>query len=524
MKLKLFTPFYKLVRQFSLGLIFLGITSYGSPKPPKKMNVIFILADDLGYSDTELYGTTTLYQTPNIERLAKRGLTFNRAYANSPLCSPTRASILTGQTPARHGSVLPEHHKNKTNLKPYIADKGKPSSKVLDVQSVNRLDNAFPTLGKMMKNGGYHTGHFGKWHLGKEPFSPLEHGFDVDIPHSNVPGPVGGFLAPWAFAENLQPQRKGENIEDRMAIEAIKWMKTKQGRGPFFLNYWQFSVHAPFQAKPELIKKYKKLIDINNPQKSPTYAAMVETCDDAVGSLLDYVDKAGIADNTIIIFASDNGGNIHNIIAADGNVPPTSNLPLIGGKANIREGGVRVPCIVIWPGITKPGSRSETIVQLSDFYPTLLSNLELDWPKTHAIDGIDIMPALKGEKLKRDPIFTYFPRGMPVLDWLPPSMSLHWGEWKLIRIFHGGDNEEHDYRLYNIIEDQSEQNDLTSQYPNKVKELDKMIEDYIQKTGAIVPIPNPNFDPSKYHPEHIGLTQKQMGKKVGKKKKKKKYN
>jgi hypothetical protein len=161
-------------------------------------------------------------------------------------------SILTGQTPARHGATRAEHSKAEVFLKATVLPSAKPSSKVLELQSVNRLDTAYPTLGKLMKEGGYATGHFGKWHLGRDPYSPLEHGFDVDLPHTPAPGPAGGYLAPWKFAGDLQPQAKGEHIEDRMAKEASKWMNTLPRNKPFFMNYWQFSVHAPFQAKPEL--------------------------------------------------------------------------------------------------------------------------------------------------------------------------------------------------------------------------------------------------------------------------------
>ena len=476
----------------------------------KPMNVIFILADDLGYSDTTLYGTTELYQTPNLERLAARGMVFNRAYANSPLCSPTRASILTGQTPARHGSTRPEHHKNDVWLKPEVEESAKPDSKVLGVRSVTRLDTALPTLGKMMKQGGYATAHFGKWHLGLEPYSPLEHGFDVDIPHTPAPGPVGGYLAPWRFAPELKPQPKGENIEDRLAQEAIQWIKSLPKNKPFFMNYWQFSVHTPFDAKPELVEKYKKLVDPNGRQKSATYAAMVETCDAAIGTLLDAVDAAGIADRTIIIFASDNGGNEFSKVTTEGGIHATDNWPLSGGKATIREGGVHIPCVVVWPGVTTAGSRSDEVIQTADFYPTLLKNLGIEWPSGHAVDGADIVPALKGDKLKRDGIFTYFPYGMPAPDWLPPSLAVYSGEWKMIRIFHGGENGAHDSRLYNVVEDLGEENDLKAAHPETVQRLDQMIEKHIQDAGAVVPLPNPNFDPVKYRPEKIGLTPEQM--------------
>nr|MBC8374077.1 sulfatase-like hydrolase/transferase [Planctomycetota bacterium] len=283
----------------------------------KPMNVIFILADDLGWSDTTLYGTTKLYQTPNIDRLAKRGMTFTRAYSNSPLCSPTRASILTGQTPARHGSTSPLHHKKEVRMKASVKPAAPPSHKAIGNHSVSRLDTDFPTLGKLIKQAGYKTAHFGKWHLGPEPYSPLQHGFDVDIPHHPGPGPAGSFVAPWRFRK-FKANYPGEHIEDRMAEEAVSWMKSVRKGKPFFLNYWQFSVHAPFNAKKKLIEKYRKKIDPKNPQRSPTYAAMVHSLDDAVGSLLDAVDKKGVADQTVIVFISDNGGNMYNRIEADG--------------------------------------------------------------------------------------------------------------------------------------------------------------------------------------------------------------
>jgi arylsulfatase A-like enzyme len=470
----------------------------------KAMNVLFILADDLGWSDTTLYGTTRLYKTPNIERLARRGMTFTRAYSNSPLCSPTRASILTGQTPARHGSTAPAHHTKKVRMKPSVNPSAPGGKKSIWLNTVTRLDTAFPTLGKLIKTAGYNTAHFGKWHLGPEPFSPLQHGFDVDIPHHPGPGPAGSFVAPWKFRK-FKANYPGEHIEDRMAAETLNWMTSVSKGKPFYINYWQFSVHAPFNAKKKLIEKYRKKIDPKNPQKSPTYAAMVHSLDDAIGSLLDAVDKNGIADRTVIVFISDNGGNMYNKIEADGNVTPTSNFPLRGGKATIYEGGIRVPCIVVWPGVTKPGSRSDEIIQASDFYPTLLNGLGIGLPKNHKVDGIDIKPALKGGKLDREAIFTYFPHSPPVPDWLPPSMSVHSGGWKLIRIFHGGEKGEHDYRLYNLARDIGEKNNLAASHPEKVKLLDRMIENHIKESKAVVPIPNPDFDPKLYKPEDIGV-------------------
>jgi len=483
----------------------------------KEMNVIFILADDLGWADTTLYGHTKLYPTPNIARLAERGMTFNRAYSNSPLCSPTRASLLTGQTPARHGSTRPEHHIPGVVRLKAVVDASAPSGvKAKSVSSVTRLDTNYPTLGKLFKAKGYQTAHFGKWHLGHDPYTPLNHGFDVSIPHAAGSGPAGGYLAPWRYRE-LKDPKPNEHIEDRMAREATQWFKSLQSDRPFFMNYWQFSVHAPFEAKEKLIEMYRKKIDPKDAQRSALYAAMVHSLDDAVGTLLDMVDSAGIADHTIIVFYSDNGGHMY---AKLPDAPSaTSNRPLRGGKATIFEGGIRVPAIVVWPGVTTQGSRSDEPIQTSDFYPTFARQLGLDVPADHVVDGMDIMPVLKGGELDRDAIFTYFPFApQRVPDWLPDSVCVHAGDWKLIRMFHAGEGGKHAYHLYNLVEDIGESNDLSSQYPEKVASLDQRIEEYLTGSHAVVPLPNPAFDPAQYHPERIGKPNPSKGKKKRKKK------
>lgn len=491
-----------------LPIISLAALLPASHLKAEPMNVVFILADDLGWADTTLFGETTLYETPNLERLAKRGMLFSRSYA-APLCSPTRASILTGQTNLRNGSTAPAHHLPVNRLKPVVRKNAPPGDKAITVETVTRLDTKYPTLGKRFKEAGYATSHFGKWHLGPPPYSPLEHGFDVDIPHFNGPGPARGFVAPWAY-KSFEPNKPDEHIEDRMAEEAVTWMESVKDR-PFFLNYWMFSVHAPFDAKEELIEKYRGKIDPENPQHSPTYAAMIESMDDAVGTLMDAVDQMGLTEKTIFIFTSDNGGNMYNGIREtdkDGKefvVEPTSNLPLRGGKATVYEGGIRVPTIIDWPGQTEAASRSDEIIQCIDFYPTLLKGLGLPMPEDHIVDGIDIQPALDGGKLDRNGIFTYFPNKTPVPDWLPPSVMVHSGDWKLIRLFHQGEDGAHDYRLYDLSKDIGERNDLSKQNPERVRELDKLIQNHIDDTKAIVPVPNPKFDPSKYKPETTGV-------------------
>jgi len=481
-----------------LLLVYVAVAcpALGADRPP---NVVFILADDLGWADTTLYGHTELYRTPNIERLARRGMTFTRAYAASPLCSPTRSSILTGLSPARTGVTAPQCHLPQVALRATPGTNAPPNAKSIQTNSATRLNTTYYTLAHALRDAGYATGPFGKWHLGRAPYSPLQHGFDVDVPHWPGPGPAGSYVAPWRFPD-FDPDVPNEHIEDRMAREAVAFMQ-KHADKPFFLNYWMFSVHAPFDAKRKLIEAYRKRVIPTSPQRSPTYAAMVESMDDAVGTLLDAIDRLGLADRTIVVFFSDNGGNMYSAI--DGTTP-TSNAPLRGGKATVFEGGVRVPMVVAWPGVTPPGSRSDVIVQSEDFYPTILEMLGSKPRPEQRFDGVSIAAALKGRPLQREPIFTYFPHSPPVPDWLPPSVAVHQGDWKLIRIFHGGEDGAHRYKLFNLRADIGETRDLSADEPRRVQELDALIEKFLKDTSAVTPRPNPDFDPTRYRPEDEG--------------------
>ncbi len=464
-------------------------------------NVVFILADDLGWSDTTLFDTTTFYETPNVQRLAARGMTFSRAYSSSPLCSPTRASILTGLSPARHGITSPRCHLPQVQLKPRVGKSAKSNSKSIEPASATRLDTNYDTLAEAFQDAGYATGHFGKWHLGREPYSARQHGFDIDIPHWSGPGPAGSYVAPWRFPDfDHDPDLPDEHIEDRMAKETVAFMQEHKNQ-PFFLNYWMFSVHAPFDAKRDLIEKYRRKVDLTAPRRCPTYGAMIESMDDAVGTLLDTIDSLGIAEHTIIVFASDNGGNIHSDVEG---APPTSNEPFRGGKASACEGGVRGPCVVIWPGHVENASRSDEVIQSIDFYPTLLEMTGLSPHENQTFDGMSIVPALKGGTLQRDAIFTYFPHSPKVPEWIPPSICVHRGDWKLIRVFHGGENEAHRWKLYNLKIDVGEQHDVSGENPELVAELDRLIEQHLIDTHAVRPIPNPAFDAEKNRHELEG--------------------
>ena len=455
-------------------------------------NVVFILADDLGWSDTTLYGTSSFYETPNIERLAKRGMLFTNAYTAHPLCSPTRASIMTGQDPARTGFTSAAGHVAQVVLEKKLPERARPNQKVVTPRSISRLDTTYTTLAETIKAAGYVTGHFGKWHLGKEPYSPLEHGFDVDVPHWWGPGPAGSYVAPWRFPDVLDfdPSVPGEHIEDRMANEAVTFIEKHKGK-PFFLNYWAFSVHAPFDGKRTLIDKYAKKADPDNPQRVPVYGAMVESLDDAVGLLLETLDRLKLTENTIVVFFSDNGGNMYSRV--DG-IPPTSNAPLRGGKATIYEGGSRVPCAVVWPGKTAVGSKTDAFLTSTDWYPTLLDMLRIKKPADVQFDGVSQVPALLGNPGLRESVVCFVPNYYPQPETIP-STYIRRGPWKLIR-FHGdGPNLEDRFELYNLAEDIGESRNVAAAHQELVKQLDAEIKDYLVRTNAAVPVRNPAYDP-----------------------------
>ncbi len=459
--------------------------------PARRPNVVFILADDLGWRDTAVFGSR-FYETPNIDRLVRRGMMFTQAYAANPLCSPTRASIMTGLWPARIGFTAPAGHLAQEVFESSLQPKAAATQKALIAASATRLKHEYFTLAEAFKAAGYRTGHFGKWHLGREPYDPLHHGFDVDVPHWPGPGPAGSYVAPWKFPAALNfTGQPGEHIEDRMASEAVKFIRENKDR-PFFLNYWCFSVHSPWDAKQALIEKYRAKADPNHPQRNPVYAAMIESMDDAVGKLVATLDELGLSDHTLIIFLSDNGG-VH--FAEVEGAAVTSNTPLRAGKATTYEGGTRVPCAVIWPRVVQPGSKSDAIIQSIDFYPTLLEMTGLKPQEGQRFDGISIVPALRGQPLGRDTIFCHFPHDPAVSD-ATPSTYVRKGDWKLIRFYCDNDDQTDRFELYNLKDDPGETNNLAANMPDRVKELNALIEGFLKESGAIVPAPNPAYKPT----------------------------
>jgi hypothetical protein len=470
--------------------------------------VIFILCDDLGWRDVGCFGST-YHQTPNIDRLASRGVRLTQAYAASPLCSPTRASILTGLYPARIGITSPVCHMQAVQLKKRL-EAGNPKTRVLPADSLTRLKTDYVTLAETLREAGYAPAHFGKWHLGHnlapgDRYEPRDQGFDVDFPHTpSAPGPGGSYLAPWTFIKDTAiTGQPGEHIEDRMSAEAATFIRAHKDE-PFYLNYWAYSVHGPWNASRELIEQFKSTADENNPQHNPLYAAMVKSLDDAVGRMLAAVDEAGIADRTIIVFFSDNGGWALPPKATDPKgfeaIPATSNLPLKSGKASLYEGGTREPCVVVWPERVEPGTTNDGLLQSIDWYPTLLSMCGLEPPAGLQLDGMDQTPMLLGQGPVRDRLFCHFPHGSQYsaadIPGFLPGTSVRRGDWKLIRFY--ADNEDGSDRLelYNLADDVGESRNLAAQRPELVAELNALIDGFLRDTEAVIPVFNPGYDPN----------------------------
>ena len=407
---------------------------------------------------------------------------------------------MTGLYPARIGITAPVCHLRQVILKKSLQPKAPPSQKVLVARSITRLKLEYITLAELLHEAGYVCAHFGKWHLGHEPYDPLHQGFQIDIPHWPGPGPAGSYLAPWRFGpkQTLDRGKPGEHIEDRLSQEAVKFIRQHKNQ-PFFLNYWAFSVHGPWIAKPELVKQWRKRPPGSH-QQNPVYAAMVQSLDEAVGRILTALEEENLLQKTVIIFFSDNGG-VHWLDQRMRErfgltTPPTSNWPLRGGKATIYEGGTRVPFIVVWPGHTAPGSVSHEVVSSVDLFPTILEIAGVKPPANQPCDGISIVPALKGKKLPDRPIFCHFPHGVGIRPGFQPSCYVRLGPWKLIRFFCDGPNFKDRYELYNLAKDLSESHNLADRYPERVKRLSKLLDQFLRDTKAVVPKPNPRYNPS----------------------------
>jgi arylsulfatase A-like enzyme len=509
----------QVLRQWLLGGVLLGFPMLGKsaeagfqPLEKQRPNVLFILCDDLGWMDLGCQGSK-FYETPNIDRLATRGVRLTQAYAASPLCSPTRSSIQAGLYPARTGITAPACHLAQIQLEKKLSG-ASPSMRAIPAESLTRLKMDYVTLAQTFHDAGYATAHFGKWHLGYnlkpgDKYEPKDRGFDVDFPHTpSAPGPGGGYLAPWKFIKDpVLEAPAGTHIEDRMSEEAAQFITAHASTGsaqarPFYINYCAYSVHSPWNARKDYIEHFQKKADAKNPQHNALYAAMVKSLDDSVGRLVAAVDAAGVADCTIIVFFSDNGGYAYPPKATDPegfeNMPATSNLPLKSGKASLYEGGTREPCLVIWPGKIKPGTTSDILLQSLDYYPTLLAMCGLQPRAGVKLDGLNQVPALLGQGAVRDHLFCHFPHGgssaAVLMPGFKPGTYVRKGDWKLIRFFADGDDGSDRLELYNLKDDVGETQNRAAERPELVHELNGMISGFLKDTEAVIPIRNPNYD------------------------------
>ena len=463
------------------------LASAAEKQPP---NILFILIDDMGWRDAGCYGST-FYETPNIDRLAKRGMRFTDAYAACPLCSPTRASILTGQYPGRLWFTMPAGHLKQVVLNPVIPAVAQPSRKARTPQTRTRLPNEYFTIAEALKEASYTTGFFGKWHLGREPYLPDNQGFDRVVggrEHPCPPGPAH-YFGPWKNVATLPVVPEGTHICDMLTDEAIGFLKENKDNR-FFLCLWYYDVHAPYQAIEELKKKYAAKADRDNPQHCPTMGGMVDILDQNIGRVMKSLDELGLSDDTLVVFTSDNGGNMYDRV--DGTTP-TNNTPLRNGKGNNYEGGVRVPLICVWPGEIEPGTVNETVVSSVDYYPTLLEATGLEPKSGQILDGASILPVLTGEgELDREAIFSHYPHYVPATENLP-STSVRCGDLKLYRFHCDNEDQTDRFELYNLADDIGETKNLAEARPDDVKRLNGLISRFLEETGALVPLPNPRY-------------------------------
>ncbi len=454
----------------------------------KKQNIVFILADDLGWKDLQCYGSD-FYETPNLDAFAQTGVLFTDAYAASPLCSPTRASILTGQEPGRLRFTTPSGHVPNVVLDPKESCKEAPWFKAATPGTRTRLPNEYLTFAEVLKEYGYSTAFMGKWHLGREPYIPENQGFDVVVGGREHPGPPppGHFFAPWN-CETLPVVPAGTHIADVLTDEAIKYMEANQ-KNPFLLCLWYYDVHAPFQAKENIKQKYDGKLNPDHIQRSAIMGGMVETMDTNIGRVLQTIRDLKLEDETIVVFTSDNGGNMYD--GPEGTLP-TNNYPLRSGKGNNYEGGVRVPLIVRVPGVTKSGITSGVVTSTVDHYATLLDLLHIPFPKDLVTDGVSYVPALKGKKYERPPMYSTFCHNV-VATGNRANISMREGPWKLYKFYFDGENQNHRYELYNLEKDISEIHNLAEEMPDRVNRMAMMLDAHAEEAQILLPCKNENY-------------------------------
>jgi arylsulfatase A len=469
-------------RSFISALALLGsCLLVGQAAALDRPNIVLIVADDLGWSDLACYGAD-LHETPHLDRLALAGVRFSEGYAAAPVCTPTRAALMTGKHPARlHMTIWRE------------AAAEPPRDRALLPPVVERdLSYADRTLAEILHDAGYATLHVGKWHLGGPEHFPEAHGFDINI-GGNIWGAPATHFFPYRVPGNRERRyvpglvggKPGEYLADRLTEEALRLMDAAEGR-PFFLNLWHYSVHTPTEAPQAEVEHFRGKLRPELRHQNATYAAMVKNLDANVGRLLRYLDEKNLAANTIVIFTSDNGG--YTVPSRQlPNLPVTNNAPLKSGKGSLYEGGIRVPLIVRWPGHTAAGRVCDQAVTSTDLYRTIaeVAGTPPDLNDAQLQDGLSIAQILKNEsaRLGERDLFWHYPHYYPTTT---PCTAIRQGSWKLID-YHETDSRE----LYNLREDPGEEHDLASANPEKTATLYARLKRWREDVGAQMPTKNP---------------------------------
>jgi len=469
--------------------------SFDLEKEMKRPNILFILADDLGWCDLGADGST-FHESPNINRIANEGMRFTQGYATCPVCSPSRASILTGKYTPRHGItdwIGAPSGEAWRKLKRF--------NKLLPPEYEHSLRSDEITFAEALRRAGYRTFFAGKWHCGGEGAYPENFGFEINKGGWEAGSPVGGYFAPWQNP-SLEPGPDGESLPIRLGRETAQFIA--QHKDEPFLAYLSFySVHGPIQTSQDRWEKFRqkavtqsapdkrfifdRRLPVRQVQDCPIYAGMIEAMDEAVGIVLDKLDELGLAENTLVCFTSDNGG------VSSGDSYSSSMLPLRGGKGRQWEGGIREPLYIRLPGQIEKGAICDVPVSGIDFYPTFMDIVGLDIPSGQTIDGMSILPLLKGsenrELAERD-LFWHYPHyGNQGGD---PSSIIRSGEWKLIHYYENGKDE-----LYNIVDDPGEQNDVLAENGDRATALRQRLDMWLAEVNAKLPIPDPQYDPAK---------------------------
>jgi len=476
--------FLKQIGLGSAALFVLPELLRAAPAGKRPPNIVFLYADDLGWTDLGCYGSG-YYETPNLDRLCTQGVKFTDAYSPAANCAPARACVLSGQYVPRHGvySVGGKHR----------FDKGKRTlkwnqRKILAPENAKGLPVDKVTFAEALTVAGYTCGHFGKWHLGGKTGgqSPQGQGFAQSVP---MPTSKTHWIRPDGKKRKTDGEPK-KYLSDFLADSAIEFLEANRDK-PFCLYYADYLVHVPLEAKEKLVEKYRAKKAVRG-HRNPTYAAMIENLDANFGRVLDKLDELGLAENTVVVFFSDNGGcgTAKNRGLGPGN-GLTSNLPLRGMKGMLYEGGIRVPMVVRWPGVTQPGSTCDVPVIGVDLYPTFLELANANAPAGQPLDGESIVPLLRspGAALKRTDIFWWMPGYLPGRQ--APAHVMRSGDYKIIESFEDGRLE-----LYNLREDIGERSDLSRDQPEILRALHAKLKAWRQATGAAIPERNPRYDPA----------------------------